>query len=94
MIAGEFKRQVDRLNGVIGDSDFRQIGLNSGKAQLRGILQQRAVNQQQPLYLPHFFLYPRQAGKRLSKIAGDPRTQPRDKPVARRAGHAVVNRRQ
>lgn len=45
MVAGELQRQVYRLNGVVGNRDFREIRLNGGKAQLRGLFQQTAIDQ-------------------------------------------------
>ena len=36
MIAGQLERDIHRLNGVVGDGDFRQIGLDGGKAQRGG----------------------------------------------------------
>ncbi|RDJ39866.1 hypothetical protein AB718_19750, partial [Acinetobacter baumannii] len=54
MIAGQLERDIHRLNGVVGDGDFRQIGLDGGKAQRGGLLQQAAADQQQPGDLPDF----------------------------------------
>ncbi|WP_270959232.1 hypothetical protein, partial [Klebsiella pneumoniae] len=42
----QLERDIHRLNGVVGDGDFRQIGLDGGKAQRGGLLQQAAVDQQ------------------------------------------------
>ena len=94
MIAGQLERDIHRLNGVVGNGDFRQIGLDGGKAQRGGLLQQAAVHQQKPGDLSDLLLHPRQAGKRMAEARGHPPRQPPHQPVVSGAGDAVIDRRQ
>lgn len=94
MIAGQLERDIHRLNGVVGDGDFRQIGLDGGKAQRGGLLQQAAVDQQQPGDLPDFLLHPWQTRERMAETGGHPPRQPPHQPVVSGVGNAVIDRRQ
>ncbi len=94
MIAGQLERDIHRLNGVVGDGDFRQIGLDGGKAQRRPCSSRLRLTSSSPAICPTFSCTRGETRERMAETGGHPPRQPPHQPVVSGVGNAVIDRRQ